>query len=125
MAKNSFKEAAVKIYNDAKRSGRLIENLGLDQAKAIALTQDGVIETQLGSVAANSEPMSRAAPHTKNSVDSPFGEEEELLAQQAVQTGRTASPRAFSSPSSTPSSPMPSSFSSAGPLSSWKTPRTP
>jgi len=85
MAKNSFKEAAVKIYNDAKRSGRLIENLGLDQAKAIALTQDGVIETQLGSVAANSEPMSRAAPHTKNSVDSPFGEEEELLAQQAVQ----------------------------------------
>ncbi len=85
MAKNSFKEAAAKIYHDAKRSGRLIENFDLNQAKALALTQDGVIETQLGSVAATSEPMSRSAPHTKNSVDSPFGEEEAALPHQAVQ----------------------------------------
>ena len=85
MAKNAFKEAATKVYHDAKRNGRLIENFDLGQAKALALTQDGIIETQLGSVAANSEPMSRAAAHTKNSVDQPFGEEEEALAAKAVQ----------------------------------------
>ncbi len=85
MAKNAFKEAATKVYHDAKRNGRLIENFDLGQAKALALTQDGIIETQLGSVSANSEPMSRAAAHTKNSVDQPFGEEEEALAAKAVQ----------------------------------------
>ncbi len=85
MTKNYFKEAAQKIYHDAKRDGRLIENFDLGQAKALAMAQDGVIETQLESVAANSEPMSRSAVHTKNSVDQPFGAEEEALAAQAVQ----------------------------------------
>ncbi len=85
MARNAFKETSLRIYQEAKRSGRLIENFDLGQAKALALTQDGIIETQLGSVAANSEPMSRAAQHTKNSVDQPFGEEEEALAAKAVQ----------------------------------------
>ena len=85
MAKNFFKEAAQKIYHDAKRNGRLIENLDANQAKALALAQDGIIETQLGSLAATSEPMSRSATHTRNSVDHPFGAEEEALAAQAVQ----------------------------------------
>ena len=85
MAKNAFKEASSRIYDEAKRNGRLIENFDLGQAKALALTQDGIIETQLGSIAANSEPMSRAAQHTKNSVDDTFGEEEEALAAKAVQ----------------------------------------
>ena len=85
MAKNSFIEAAQKIYQDAKMSGRLIENFDLGQAKALALTQDGIIETQLGSLATTSEPMSRAAPHTRNSVDHPFGPEEDELAAKAVE----------------------------------------
>jgi phosphoenolpyruvate carboxykinase (ATP) len=85
MAKNTFKDASLKIYNEAKRNGRLIENFDLGQAKALALTQDGIIETQLGSIAANSEPMSRAAQHTKNSIDDAFGEEEEALAAKAVE----------------------------------------
>src|SRR4030043_220320 len=85
MAKNFFKEAAQKIYHDAKRNGRLIENLDANQAKALAMAQDGVIETQLGSVAADSEPMSRSAPHTRNSVDHQFGEEEEALARKALE----------------------------------------
>ncbi|MGD0115279.1 MAG: phosphoenolpyruvate carboxykinase [Dehalococcoidia bacterium] len=85
MARNAFKEAPLRIYEDAKRSGRLIENFDLGQAKALALTQDGIIETQLGSVAASSEPMSRAAQHTKNSVDHAFGDDEEALAAKAVQ----------------------------------------
>lgn len=81
---NFFKEAAKKIYEEAKLSGRLISGLSLKELKALALNQEGVIQTQLGSVAANSEPMSRSAPHTRNNIDSPFGAEEEALAHQAV-----------------------------------------
>ncbi len=82
---NYFKRAAQKIYSDAKAEGRLIEGLTLDQLKELALRQEGVIETQMGSVAGDSEPMSRSAPHTRNSIDHPFGEEEEALALEAVE----------------------------------------
>ncbi len=82
---NYFKRAAVKIYEDAKREGRLIEGCTLDQLKDIALRQEGVIQTQIGSVAADSEPMSRSAPHTRNNIDHPFGEDEEQLALEAVE----------------------------------------
>lgn len=83
--KHYFKKAAVKIYEDAKGEGRLIEGLTLDRFKEIAIRQDGVIRTQMGSVAADSEPMSRSAPHTTNNIDHPFGEEEEQLALEAVE----------------------------------------
>ncbi|MDY0045241.1 MAG: phosphoenolpyruvate carboxykinase, partial [Syntrophales bacterium] len=82
---NFFKEAANKIYCDAKNEGRLIEGKSLYELKEIALMQEGVIQTNLGSVAADSEPMSRSAPHTKNSVDDAFGEEEKHLAAKAVE----------------------------------------
>jgi len=82
---NYFKSAAEKIYDDAKKDGRLIEGKSLDQLKEIALQQDGVIQTQLGSVAADSEPMSRSAPHTANNIDHEFGEKEEALAAQTVE----------------------------------------
>jgi phosphoenolpyruvate carboxykinase (ATP) len=82
---NSFKIAAEKIYNAARKEGRLVEGRSLDEIKQIALRHEGVIKTQLGSLAADSEPMSRSAPHTRNSVDHPFGEEEERLAKQAVE----------------------------------------
>lgn len=82
---NYFKKAAEKIYYDAKKDGRLIEGKTLEEYKDIAIQQEGVIQTNLGSVAADSEPMSRSAPHTRNNVDTPFGEEEETLAVQAVE----------------------------------------
>jgi phosphoenolpyruvate carboxykinase (ATP) len=82
---NYFKQAAEKIYCDAKNSGRLIEGKSLEQLKELALLQEGVIQTNLGSVAADSEPMSRSAPHTKNNVDHPFGDEEKALASEAVE----------------------------------------
>jgi len=82
---NYFKKAVEKIHHDAKREGRLIEGKSLDELKEIALRHEGVIQTNLGSVAADSEPMSRSAPHTRNSVDHPFGEEEEALAAKAVE----------------------------------------
>lgn len=83
--RNYFKEAAVTIYREAREGGRLLEGLGLDQLKELSLRQEGVIQTNLGSVAADSEPMSRSAPFTKNNVDHIFGEEEERLAQQAIE----------------------------------------
>jgi phosphoenolpyruvate carboxykinase (ATP) len=81
---NIFKTAAQKIYEQARKDKRLIEGRSLEAIKQIALRQDGVIQTQTGSVAADSEPMNRSAPHTRNSVDHPFGEAEEMLAKQAV-----------------------------------------
>jgi phosphoenolpyruvate carboxykinase (ATP) len=83
--KNYFKKAAVKIYEDAKEENRLIEGLTLDRFKELAIRQEGVIRTQMGSVAADSEPMSRSAPHTANNIDHPFGEEEEQLALEATE----------------------------------------
>ena len=81
---NIFKSAARQIYEEARRDKRLIEGRSLEELKRTALRQDGVVQTQLGSVAADSEPMNRSAPHTRNSVDHPFGEAEEALARQAV-----------------------------------------
>jgi len=81
---NAFKSAAEQIYRKAETDGRLIKGRSLEEIKQIALRQEGVIQTQLGSVAADSEPMSRSAPHTRNSVDHPFGEPEERLAAQAI-----------------------------------------
>ena len=81
---NIFKTAAQKIYEQARKDKRLIEGRSLEAIKQIALRQNGVIQTQIGSVASDSEPMNRSAPHTRNSVDHPFGEAEEMLAKQAV-----------------------------------------
>ncbi len=82
---NYFKKAAEKIYEDAKREGRLIEGLTLDELKELVLRQEGVIQTHMGSVAGDSEPMSRSKPHTLDNIDHPFGEEEEQLALEAVE----------------------------------------
>ncbi len=80
---NYFKKTAEKIYRNAREEGRLVEGLTQQQLKELALLQEGVIQTQIGSVAADSEPMSRSAPFTRNNIDHPFGEEEEALARQA------------------------------------------
>lgn len=85
---HSFKKAALLIYKEASETGRLIEGRTLEELKQLALNQEGVIQSQLGSVAADSEPMNRSAPHTRNSVDHPFGEAEEALALQAVEVLR-------------------------------------
>ncbi len=83
---NIFKAAAKQLYETARQEGRLIEGSPLEELKEIALRQEGVIQTHIGSVAADSEPMSRSAPHTRNSVDHPFGDEEAQLADQMVES---------------------------------------
>ncbi len=80
-----FVEAPRKIYELAKDEGRLFEGMNLDELKILALEQENVVLTGMGSIAAYSEPMSRAAPKTKNNIDQEFGEEERELALQAVE----------------------------------------
>jgi phosphoenolpyruvate carboxykinase (ATP) len=83
-----FIEAPRTIYAEAKAEQRLIEGLALAELKALAAKQNGVLETQMRSLAVDSEPMSRSAPKTRNSVDHEFGEEELRLARQAVEASR-------------------------------------
>ncbi|MDQ5987147.1 MAG: Phosphoenolpyruvate carboxykinase (ATP) [Syntrophus sp. SKADARSKE-3] len=82
---HTFKKAASRIFEEARTTGRLITGSSLDDLKRLAVNQEGVIQSQLGSIAADSEPMNRSAPHTKNSADHPFGEAEEALARQAME----------------------------------------
>ena len=81
-----FIQAPKQIYQKAKKQGRLIEGKSLKELKEIASKQNNVILTQMGSISADSEPMSRSAPKTKNSIDDKFGEEERKLANLAEKT---------------------------------------
>jgi phosphoenolpyruvate carboxykinase (ATP) len=81
---NVFKIAAQKIYEQAGKDNRLIEGLSLNELKQLALENHEVILTKFGSIAADSEPMNRSAPHTRNSEDDPFGQEESRLADKSA-----------------------------------------
>lgn len=80
-----FVEAPRIIYTQAKADGRLVEGKNLEELRSIALSQNGVVETQFGSLAADSDPTSRAAPKTKDNIDYDFGEEEINIAKQAIE----------------------------------------
>ncbi|UCH37651.1 MAG: hypothetical protein JSV76_00245, partial [Candidatus Bathyarchaeota archaeon] len=86
-----FIKSPQKIYQEAKMESRLTEGLTLDELKALALKQDGVLQTQMRSLAVDSDPMSRCAPRTTNSVDDEFGQTELDLALQAVNILRSHS----------------------------------
>jgi len=79
-----FLETARAIFETARREGRLIYNPTNEQLRALALDEPDVIVTKYGSIAVESEPMSRAAMFTRNNIDTPFGEEEEKLLAEAV-----------------------------------------
>ncbi len=82
---NFFKTSAQRIYELAGGENRLIEGLSLKELKQLSLENREVAHTKFGSIAADSEPMNRSAPHTKNSEDNPFGPEEQRLADKAVE----------------------------------------
>ena len=70
------------ILNRASAEGRLIENPSEAELRSMAEGEPGVRRTVYDSLVADSEPTSRAAAFTQNSVDHPFDEEElQLLAQ--------------------------------------------
>ena len=77
-----FVETAERIYAKARSEGRLLENPPDDVLRNVMGKEPGIRKTKYGSFVAESEPTSRSAMFTKNSVDHAFGEEEvRLLAQ--------------------------------------------
>jgi phosphoenolpyruvate carboxykinase (ATP) len=77
-----FAKTAERIRKKAIEENRLIENPSDEELRLFLEKEPGVRKTVYGNFVAESEPTSRAAMFTKNSVDHPFGEEElRLLAQ--------------------------------------------
>ena len=77
-----FARTADRIRKKAMVEGRLMDDPDDQELRPIVEKQPGVRKTKYGNYVAESEPSSRAAMLTKNSVDHPFDEEElKLLAQ--------------------------------------------
>ncbi|MCW3980190.1 MAG: phosphoenolpyruvate carboxykinase (ATP) [Candidatus Bathyarchaeota archaeon] len=75
-----FPETAERIRQQAIEEERLIDNPSDQKVRLLVEREVGVKKTLFGNFVAESEPTSRAAMFTKNSVDYTFGEEEaELL----------------------------------------------
>ena len=78
---NQFVRTADRIRQKAAKEGRLVDNPSEEQLRTLVEKQPGVRKTNYGNFVAESEPTSRSAMFTKNSVDNSFGAEEaELLA---------------------------------------------
>lgn len=80
---DEFRQAARTVFEMAQQDGRLIRNPDSARLRALALEEPNTRETKYGSIMAESEPMSRAAMHTRNNIDSKFGKEEYDLLEQA------------------------------------------
>lgn len=77
-----FERTAIRILEKARAEGRLVENPDDIELASILEREPGVRRTIYGNYVADSEPTSRSAIFTKNSVDDAFGEDEtRLLAQ--------------------------------------------
>jgi len=84
-----FAQTADRIREKAIEEGRLIDNPSDPELRLLVEKEPGVRKTIYGNFVAESEPTSRSAMFTKNSVDHPFGEEElKLLAQCEKALGR-------------------------------------
>lgn len=77
-----FAKTADRVWRRALEENRLKDNPPVDELRRLVEREAGIKKTIYGSFVAESEPTSRAAMFTKNSVDHSFGEEElKLLAQ--------------------------------------------
>jgi phosphoenolpyruvate carboxykinase (ATP) len=77
-----FVQTADKIRNKAIEEHRLADNPSEDILRKILEKEPGIQKTKWDNFAAESEPSSRSAMFTKNSVDSQFGEDEIKLLSQ-------------------------------------------
>ncbi len=77
-----FVQTADRIRANTIKEGRLADNPSDEVLRTLVEKQPGVRKTIYGNYVAESEPTSRSAMFTRNSVDHPFGQKElELLAQ--------------------------------------------
>ena len=77
-----FTKIAKKVWTHAKEEKRLIDNPSDKELRKLIEKQSGVKKTVYGNLVVESEPTSRAALFTKNSVDYSFGVEEQQLLSQ-------------------------------------------
>jgi len=85
---HEFARTAARIRERARAEGRLTENPDEVTLRGMLERQPGARVTAYGNYVAESEPTSRAASFTKNSVDSQFGEEEVRLLLQCEDSCR-------------------------------------
>lgn len=78
----TFEHTSRRIWQNAKDEGRLTHNPDERELAGILEREPGVRKTVYGNYVAESEPTSRSAMFTKNSVDDEFGETEEVLLRQ-------------------------------------------
>ncbi len=71
-----------RIREKAISEGRMSENPSAEEMRAMVEKEPGVKKTVYGNYVAESEPTSRAAMFTKNSVDTQFGDEELKILEQ-------------------------------------------
>ena len=77
-----FELTVDRIRQKAMEGNRLLDNPSAAELRVLVGKEPEVEKTIYGNFVAESEPSSRAAMFTENSVDHPFGEEElQLLAQ--------------------------------------------
>lgn len=82
---NEFVRTAERIRQRAFEEGRLINNPSDSDLRAVVERESGVKKTKYGNFVAESEPTSRSAMFTKNSVDNDFGDDERQLLIQCEQ----------------------------------------
>lgn len=80
-----FEQTADRVISRAIEEHRLINNPSPNDLRLLVRNEPGIRKTIYGNFVAESEPMSRAAMFTRNSVDHPFGEEELQLLSQCEQ----------------------------------------
>jgi phosphoenolpyruvate carboxykinase (ATP) len=77
-----FVITAEQIWHKAREEKRLTHNPADDELRRLVEKQPGVRKTMYGNFVAHSEPTSRSAMFTKNSVDHTFGDDELRLLTQ-------------------------------------------
>ena len=77
-----FLQTTERIRKKAMEEGRLTDNPSDEVLRQLVEKEPGVRKTIYGNFVAESEPTSRSAMFTKNSVDQPFGKEELKLLTQ-------------------------------------------
>lgn len=77
-----FIVTADRIWQKAREEKRLTHNPSDDELRVLVAKQPGVRQSIYGNFVAQSEPTSRSAMFTRNSVDHPFGEDELRLLTQ-------------------------------------------
>ena len=86
----NFAQTIERIRTKALAEGRLLLNPDDEKLEQLAEKEPDVRRTRYGSLVAESEPTSRAAMFTRNSVDHPSGKAEHELLLQAEEVLRRA-----------------------------------